>query len=189
MYGPYAANYDGDEMTLFPIYDELAVAECCTFEWDYKSVTSEFVSSRDELCDLSERNSNDLRCIQSATIATTTCLSDHIKHLVITPTHERQMTSRSSFVWYDVRPMSVMEFVDTGHSSIKSGAMKASHQSDIGALSRRSMCSAERVYLTPSGNIYSINTQCIRCLVTSDAQGQVWYKHLHPVTRIDSITG
>ena len=50
MCAPYAADYDGDEMTLFPVYGELAIAECDAFQWNYQPATDEFISGYHQLC-------------------------------------------------------------------------------------------------------------------------------------------
>ena len=76
MCGPYAADYDGNEMTLFPVYDELAMAECSAFRWDYQSVTAEFVSGCNELCMTASMSGDTVASVQAVAIATTTCWSD-----------------------------------------------------------------------------------------------------------------
>ena len=50
MCAPYAADYDGDEMTLFPVYGKLAIAECDAFQWNYQPATDEFISGYHQLC-------------------------------------------------------------------------------------------------------------------------------------------
>lgn len=155
MCAPYAADYDGDKMTLFLMYDELSIAECQAFKWDYQSITDEFISGYNELCTQRTAPHDTIQSVRAAAIATTTCMLDINKKLKITSTHERHMPSKSSFIRYNLQLMSAMDFASrAGHGSMKSGAMKASHQSDVGALSTRcSKCGAERVYLTQSSNV------------------------------------
>jgi RNA polymerase Rpb1, domain 2 len=45
MCAPFAADFDGDEMTVFPLKRSQSLDECNTFEWDYSRLSNERIHS------------------------------------------------------------------------------------------------------------------------------------------------
>jgi hypothetical protein len=39
MCSPYAGDFDGDEMTLIPVADEISIEECKSFRWKYNKLS------------------------------------------------------------------------------------------------------------------------------------------------------
>ena len=70
MCGPYAANYDGNEMNEFPMHDERAISECGTFNWDHDLVTNEFAGGCTELCTCTTAQKQQLREQQNSSTVT-----------------------------------------------------------------------------------------------------------------------
>jgi hypothetical protein len=60
----------------------------------------------------------------------------------------------------------VSTFIQDGYKSMSSGAMKSSHQSDIGALCRRSKLGAERIFLHSTGVLLGVQHDCATPLYT-----------------------
>ncbi len=46
MCSPYAADFDGDEMSLFPVTDPKSIEECQRFTWSYGSLQNEQLHSQ-----------------------------------------------------------------------------------------------------------------------------------------------
>jgi RNA polymerase Rpb1, domain 2 len=46
MCGPYGADFDGDEMSLFPVKSSKATLECQTYRWSYETLANPHLHSQ-----------------------------------------------------------------------------------------------------------------------------------------------
>ena len=153
MCSSFAADYDGDEMTLFPVKSPKAVQECRAALWDN---SSEGPYARDDYnvivpvkAPVVVNRSNTIA------LATTMCWTDRMKGHRATKIHSKWMTSASAMIAMKKDPPSPLEFARQSMEFMSSSTAKSSLQSNIGATSRRSKLGAERVFLDANG--------CIRC--------------------------
>ena len=102
MCAPFAADYDGDEMTLFIVKDRLSIKECESFGWPhgqsspYKPDNNDLVMPRGNP---GSREDRDL--VYDQAICSTLCWSDRTGGARVNKCHERWLTIRlmqSSFL-------------------------------------------------------------------------------------------
>lgn len=148
-----AADYDGDQMTLFPIKSASAVQECKAALWynrgggpyreeDYVAIVPRIapvVGSRPT----------------TMALGTTMRWTDRVRGYKATKVHSRWTTTVRGMIDLKTPPVSVSEFVNRSMSIMSSSTTKSSLQSGIGATSRRSKLGAERVFLDSNA--------CMRC--------------------------
>ena len=148
MCSPYAADFDGDEMSFFPVKETSSVLECKSFQWDYTKLNDSKVLSQ-----LTPRTQHDRnKEFQDMFIRSTICWSDRKKRgFKITEAHKVSQLTVSSFISFGKPHQDALSFARTANSSMTLAASKSSHQSDIGALSRRSKLGAERIVISASG--------------------------------------
>jgi RNA polymerase Rpb1, domain 2 len=173
MCSTFAADFDGDEMSLFPVKTHMAIEECKAAVWNTR-LHSPY--SDDGYNAMVPRGSPIIanRCNTMA-IATTMCWSDRTLGHKVGKHHARWMTPVSSFIKLQQRAPSPRGFAIAAMRSMGSSCAKSSLQSDIGATSRRSKLGAERVYLNAN--------RCIMC--QSGEVGtvvSVGVKHKPPLT-------
>lgn len=145
MCAPFAADYDGDEMSLFVVKDPDSISECRAFKWPY-DVDSPYKPELNGDVMSSATHHSD-RTSYNQAICTTVCWQDRQRGMRITRCHENWMTSRSAFISMNSAHTSVESFMDTAISLVSSTCSKSSLQSDVGATSRRSKLGSERITL------------------------------------------
>ena len=148
-----AADYDGDQMTLFPIKSASAVQECKAALWynrgggpyreeDYVTIVPRIapvVGSRPT----------------TMALGTTMRWTDRVRGYKATKVHSRWTTTVRGMIDLKTPPASVSEFFNRSMSIMSSSTTKLSLQRGIGATSRRSKLGAERVFLDSNA--------CMRC--------------------------
>jgi hypothetical protein len=138
MCAPYAADYDGDQMTLFPVTTPEAISECKSFKWNYAN--DHVVTASTEVCGRSVQSDEVL--FDRMSMCTTTSFRDSKRDFKVTEAYEMVGLKPSAMREYSNTCRSLEAFVEMGYNFMKSGALKSSLQSDIGALSRRSKLGA-----------------------------------------------
>ena len=91
--------------------------------------------------------------VATIVMRTTLTYGDRVRNIRVTKFHVLHMTSVRKFIHINVRNKSVSEFISQVHYDMKSGALKSSHQSGIGNISRISKLVAERINLGSRGVI------------------------------------
>ena len=76
------------------------------------------------------------RKVANIAMCTTLTYGDRVINTSVTKFHVLHMTSVQKFIHVNVRKKSVSEFISQGNNYMKSGALKSSHQIDIGSISR-----------------------------------------------------
>ena len=142
----YGADFDGDEMTFFPITRRESINECIRFSWDY--TTAHIEEAYKEICPLSYRSNH--RTFHRMSLCTTTSWSDGNRFLKVLKAHRIIGIKVGTLSNYKSIGMEVNEFVKSGIAFMSSGAMKSSEQSDIGAISRRCKLGADTIQIQPS---------------------------------------
>jgi hypothetical protein len=113
MCSPYAADFDGDEMTIFPLLSGNSVKECSSFKWNYSSITEDNISSF-----VTPKTSNYVLKdpFNDLSVRTTTCWSDSIyRCFKITEAHKACQLSLSSFRGLHVTHQSPLDFANKAH--------------------------------------------------------------------------
>ena len=87
---------------------------------------------------------------------TTLTYDNKLRNTRVTKFHVLHMTSVRKFIHFNVRKESVSEFISQGHSAMKSGELKSTHQSDIGAISRISNLVVNRIHLGSRGVLLEV---------------------------------
>jgi hypothetical protein len=104
MSGPFAADYDCDNMSLFVLKDSQSVEECKCFncphaDWSpYSSELSHFIDDYQAMC-------------------TTLCWSDSMCGVIVTKCHEELLTKKAQFISLTNTHKSVMDFITTAIST------------------------------------------------------------------------
>ena len=149
MCSSFAADFDGDEMSLFPVKSPAAIKECKVALWDNTNmgpyVEEDYNTIVPSIAPIIKNKANTLA------IATTVCWSDRRKGHKITHVHSKWLTSVPSFVAMNKCSQSPLDFVQSAMDFMSSSTTKSSLQSNIGATSRRSKNKAEGVYLDSCG--------------------------------------
>jgi hypothetical protein len=95
MCAPFAADFDGDEMTVLPLKRSQSLDECNTFEWDYSRLSNERIHS--EL--LSSRHPRQEKGFFAMNVRSTLCWSDtKNSRLKITKAHTMCGVTVLSFI-------------------------------------------------------------------------------------------
>jgi hypothetical protein len=145
---PYGADFDGDEMTLFPIKDKKSLNECKKFQWNYsdlsnKKIHSELLTSRHPMHD---------RGFSAMYLGSTLCWSDTNKrNFKKTDAHRLCGVTISSFIKLSRPHKDTLEFASVALKNMSLAASKSSLQSDVGALSRRCNAAAGTIFVSASG--------------------------------------
>lgn len=153
MCGPFGADYDGDEMTIFAVTTQKAKRECEAFEWPHDDWSPYNADYNDPMylepgddqvvaMQLDDVNPADLQAM-----CTSVCWLDRTMGLRITHFHERWLTKKAQFISMTEKHDDVDAFLDMAMSLTISTCSKSSLQSDVGATSRRSKLGSERVIL------------------------------------------
>ena len=145
---PYGADFDGDEMTLFPIKSNNALSECKEFQWNYSTLSNNKIHS--EL--LTSRHQVHERGFSEMYLRSTLCWSDTNKRdFKITDAHRLCGVTISSFIKFSRPHKSALEFAAVALTNMSLGASKSSLQSDVGALSRRCNGAAGTIFVSANG--------------------------------------
>lgn len=149
MCSSFAADFDGDEMTLFPVKSPMAIQECRAAMWNNSSSGLYAKENYDgivpRIAPIVTNRSNTIA------LATTICWTDRLKGHRVGKIHSKWMTSTSAMIGFRKDPMSPLDFARGSMRFMSSSTTKSSLQSDIGATSRRSKLGAERVFLDRIG--------------------------------------
>ena len=148
MCSPYAADFDGDEMSLFPLLSQKSIDECKLFKWGYKDMSNASLrrSVKPNNSHMFGSEFNDM-CIR-----TTVCWSDSkTRGFKVTEAHKVCQLSVSSFIKFLEVSASPSDFATKALLSMNISASKSSLQSDIEALSRRSKLGAEKIFIFTCG--------------------------------------
>jgi hypothetical protein len=152
MCGPYAADFDGDEMTLFVVKREESIKECKSFRWKYGTLSDPQLHQ--QLIPNTEQTWN--AGFDEMSMRSTTCWSDKQRpyedKFKITEAHKRLGLNVGSFVAFGKSHNSPLEFCQRAMSNMSIAASKSSLQSDVGALSRRSKLGAKKISISCSGS-------------------------------------
>ena len=109
MCGPYAADFDGDEMTFYPVVTSNAEMECEAFKWNHKTWTpyndSLYASMVHPRQKPVESKSNTLA------ICTTVCWTDRKSGLRATQAHEKWLTSKRAMIGMTHKHQSISDFI------------------------------------------------------------------------------
>jgi hypothetical protein len=146
MCGPYGADFDGDEMTLFGVCNPTSEAECASFVWDY----SKWNPYSDALYNSVVGPHQQHVCSNTKMLAmcTTLCWSDRTEGVACVDAHTKWLTSKSAFIAMKSAHESAHSLCLKAINSLAAVCSKSGSQSDVGAVARRSKIGAERVYLT-----------------------------------------
>ena len=152
MCAPFAADYDGDEMTLFFVDDPASVSECRDFVWPHsrsspydKELMSQITNIVPAYADPEDHQA----------MCTTLTWLDRIRGVKVTKCHSKWMTKRSAFISFTDSHTDALALAASAQHLVTSICSKSSLQSGIGAISRRSKLGVERVSLnTRMGSIY-----------------------------------
>lgn len=143
MCAPYAADFDGDQMSLFPVRNELSIQECIRYMWTYgqladSALHNELIPQREAVLPAG---------FVGMSIRSTTCWSDtKTRGFRLTAAHKKCQLSVQPFHKFTRPHQSPTSFSSQANSAMTLAAHKSSMQSDVGALSRRSKLGAERVF-------------------------------------------
>ena len=164
MCAPFAADYDGDEMTLFIVKDRLSIKECKSFNWPhgqsspYKPDNSALVMPRGNL-DPKENHDP----VYDQAICSTLCWSDRANKTRVNKCHERWLTSRSGFIGMRTAHDDLADFMSTAMNINAGACVKSSLQSFVGATSRRSKLASEILTVNDIGiPLLKVNGLCWR---------------------------
>ena len=163
--GSFGADFDGDEMALFPMITEASVLECKSVDWRERSgereINNQLIHSLlIPSCDSQRRGRYDYgfagTCLRS-----TLCISDLLRRgFRITDAHKACKISLGSYLNLATRPKSFKDFMAQSKISTDISASKSSLQSQVGAISRRSKLGSERVCISPTGCIQYMGSRC-----------------------------
>jgi len=143
--GPYGGDYDGDEMTMFVLKSESAIAECDEFRWPYQD-SSPYKACNNSLV-MAPGSSTHTNVANLQAMCTTTCWSDRLRGTRITQCHRDWLCDRAAFISITETHKDPEDFMNTSMMLTRAGFSKSSHQSDVGAIARRSKLGAERLTL------------------------------------------
>jgi hypothetical protein len=124
---PYGADYDDDEMTFFPVFNERSIEECKFMSLNYHIANEGFLSRLSDVCDRRKMQYKGAHPEDTSwltdriTIATSTCYSDRRNGLRITAAHTRHTTSRHNFIHCQSKARTVNEFMLEGKRAMKLG--------------------------------------------------------------------
>ena len=142
MCSSFGADFDGDEMTLFPVKTYKTIEECKASMWDNSNQSPYTEEGYRRLvppgAPIVRSRANTLA------LATTICWSDRTRGYKVNETHSKWMTTVRAVVDLKRDIPSPLEFARRAMNSMSSSITKSSLQSDIGATSRRSKLGAER---------------------------------------------
>lgn len=145
---PYAADFDGDEMSLFPVKDPKSIDECNSFKWTFDSpdinVLYDQVVPRGRMQVGSKFN--------TMSICTTTCWTDGNKRLKLSQAHSVLSVKVKQFISYRKPHENIDSFICTATSAMKTASSKSAVASDIGYLSRRAKLYAEHIISRGNGH-------------------------------------
>lgn len=153
MCSTFGADFDGDEMSLFPVKSKKAIDECKASLWDNEMDSPYSHSGYGSL--VGSRHYGTQSKSNAMALASTICWTDRLKGYKATRHHAKWMTSSSSVIKMKERSVCARDFALRAMKSMSSSCTKSSLQSDIGATSRRSKLGAERIYLD--------SNRCVRC--------------------------
>lgn len=152
----YGADFDGDEMTLFPVKDQKSIVECNSLIWRERSNSGEINDS--EIHNMLIPNADMESSIPNSTgfagtcLRATLCFSDcRRRRFKITNAHKACKLKLSSYLNFKMQPRSFSEFARQAKESTDISASKSSLQSEVGAISRRSKLGSERISISPTG--------------------------------------
>lgn len=149
---PYAADYDGDEVSLFPITSQDAINECKSYKWKYhdESGLPLILDGADDIC---RQLPNDYStAFRTACIRSTVSRRDVTRRIRLGKFHRTVGLIRPHhIISFNTTPASPAEFAASSMRSMNSGALKSSMQNEIGAMSRRSKLPSELIHLMGPG--------------------------------------
>jgi len=179
MCGPYGADFDGDEMTLFGVYSTKAQEECATFLWDHSRWTPYSDETNDYAYIVPNNQSVCRTRANTVAICTTLTWKDRLDGIKCTSVHAKWLTSVSSFISITRQHSNPVEFATAAMESMKIAASKSGSQSDVGAITRRTRLGSERVYLDRSGiPKYALSchgTVCLNSCILSTKSTDGWF--------------
>lgn len=151
MCGPYAADYDGDEVSLFPITSHEAVNECKSYRWKYRNESGAplILAGASDKCKLVPEDH--ASAFHAACICSTVSWRDVKRRIRLGEFHRTVGLKPRHIKSFNTTAASPMEFAMSGMRSMNSGALKSSMQSEIGAMSRRAKLSSELIHLVGPG--------------------------------------
>ncbi|KAG7358005.1 RNA polymerase Rpb1, domain 2 [Nitzschia inconspicua] len=148
MCAPYAADFDGDQMTIFPVKSQEAVDECNRFRWSYDNLSD--IGLHQQLVPRLDRR--DQYGFSNMCMRSTVCWTDRdTPKFKVTGAHKVCQLNNQAFMNIGKYYSSPLDFAKAAISSMNLGASKSSLQSDVGALCRRSRLGAERIFISSSG--------------------------------------
>jgi hypothetical protein len=178
MCSTFGSDFDGDEMTLFPVRTHRAIEVCKASIWN-NSARSPY--SEEGYNSIVPRGAPNIGTRSNTmALATTVCWTDRTSGYRVGKHHSKWMTSASSMIRMKHEPLTAREFGLLGMKSMASSSMKSSLQSDIGATSRRAKLGAERIYLNAN--------RCLTCQ-TGEFSTLVPTMSRYPPPRTDGYFG
>lgn len=153
MCSSFEADFDGDEMTLFPLKSLGAIQECKAAARDNGTI-GPYIEEDYNLV-VPSIAPNIVSKLNTVALSTTMCWTDRVKGHNATNVHLRWMSSVGAMIPMKREPPSALEFAYESMRFTSSSTTKSLLQSNIGATSRRSKLAAERVFLDKHA--------CMRC--------------------------
>lgn len=171
---PFGADFDGDEMTLFPLKDINSLSECGKFQWKYSTLSNEKIHS--DL--LPSRHPVHHGGFAAMYLRSTLCWSDtNRRDLKITHAHKMCGVTISSFIRFSKPHKNALEFASIALQNMSLGASKASLQSDIGALSRRCNAAAGTIFISSGGCPCIVSRMSRVVLAPCSVVSPLWCKY------------
>jgi hypothetical protein len=171
---PYRADYDGNEMTLFPVKRHESIAECDSTLWDNDRYSPYDIESYAQIVPMGAPIVGTIA--NTMALATTLCWSDRCNGVRIVDAHKKWGISVHSFVTMTKRHELPIKFANQAMDSMAIATIKLESQRNIGAESRRAKSGTERIFMSRR-RILDCQSGCTSTLVSNKYTGAPIIEH------------